>query len=90
VKGIYELEEIYLPDPHYLTLEQTKRLVQAYEPLSYRPVVSVGEAMSEPGWHAFNGVVFDIMGFSSSDAGRVMEALLERVATRRMKAGKPA
>ncbi len=86
----YELEEIYLPDPQYLTLEQTRRLAAAYEPLSHRPVVSVGEAMSEPGWHAFNGVVFEIMGFSSSDAGTVMEALLERVATRRMKAGKPA
>ena len=84
----YELEDLRLPDPRYLSPSQVRSLMEAYEPLLNRPVAAVHEAMTEPAWHAFNGVVFEILGFSPSEAGMVIEALLERVGTRRMKAGK--
>lgn len=84
----YELEELRLPNPRYLPADQATRLEEAYQPFMNRPVTSIPEVMSEPAWHAYNGVVFDILGFSASEAGTVTEALLERVATRRMKASK--
>lgn len=84
----YELEDLRLPDPRYLPAEQVAQLVEAYKPFMDRPVGTVHEAVTEPSWHAYNGVVFEILGFSAAEAGTVTEALLERVATRCMKAGK--
>jgi methylase of polypeptide subunit release factors len=84
----YELEDLRLPDPRYLPAEQAAQLVEAYKPFMDQPVGTVQEAVTEPSWHAYNGVVFEILGFSAAEAGTVTEALLERVATRCMKAGK--
>lgn len=84
----YELEDLRVPDPRYLPAEQAAQLVEAYKPFMERPVGTVHEAVTEPTWHTYNGVVFEILGFSAAEAGTVTEALLERMATRRLKAGK--
>ncbi len=82
----YELEGLRLPDPRYLPEAKVDRLIEAYQSVLGRPVTTVAHDVTEPAWHAYNGIVFEILGLSPSEAGTVIEGLLERVATRRMKA----
>jgi hypothetical protein len=84
----YELEGLLLPDPRYLPDEQVTNLVDSFLGLIDRPVGTVYEEMAWPAWQAFNAIVFEILGLSPSDGDGVTEALLESVATRRIKAGK--
>jgi len=85
----YELAELRLPDPRYLPVDKVDGLIDAFERLLDWPVATVQEELALPAWHAFNGAVFEVLGFSALEAGTVVEALLERLATRRMKATRP-
>jgi hypothetical protein len=84
----YELEGLLLPDPRYLPDEQLTNLIDSFLGLIDRPVGTVYEEMAWPAWQSFNAIIFEILGLSPSDADGVTEALLERVTTRRIKAGK--
>ncbi len=83
----YELEEVLLPDPRYLADAELDRLTSIMSELINQPVKSILAESSDPTWDELNNVIFDIMGFSSSDRQFIMNSLSERLSARLAKAG---
>jgi methylase of polypeptide subunit release factors len=84
----YEVEDLHLPDPRYLTDGQLSDLVSAFEPLLDRPLGTMPEESATDTWAAFDGIVATIIGYGAEEATAVNDGLLERLAARRAKAGK--
>ena len=83
----YELLDLRLPDPRYMLPGQLTALVDAFEPLLELPVAAVHEEADNSAWQAYNFIANEIFHFSDEEARSVNKSLLERVATRRLKAG---
>jgi methylase of polypeptide subunit release factors len=83
----YEIENLLLPDPRYLSAAQVKELEVAFEALLSRPVGTVYDEAIQADWQTLNAVVFDILGLSPMEGVAITEALLERMTTRKTKAG---
>jgi hypothetical protein len=82
----YELLDLRVPDPRYMLPGQLSALTDAFEPLLELPVASVQEEADNPAWQAYNFIASEIFHFSDEEARSVNKSLLERVATRRLKA----
>jgi methylase of polypeptide subunit release factors len=83
----YEIENLLLPDPRYLASVQAHELVSAFEVLLNRPVGTTYDEARQADWQALNAVVFDILGLSPMEGVAITESLLERLTTRKTKAG---
>jgi len=82
----YELLDLRVPDPRTMLPGQLTALTDAFEPLLEMPVASVQEEADNPAWQAYNFIAAEIFHFSDEEARSVNKSLLERVATRRLKA----
>ncbi len=82
----YEIENLLLLDPRYLSAVQADELASTFKGLLDRPVGNIRDEVSQPDWQALNAVVFDILGLSPSEGLAITEALLERISTRKAKA----
>jgi hypothetical protein len=83
----YELEEVLLPDPRYLADAELDRLKSIMSDLIDQPVRSILAESDEAAWDELNNIIFDIMGFNSSDREFIMNSLSERLSARLAKAG---
>jgi len=83
----YLSADLLLPDPRYLSAAQAKELEVAFEALLKRPVGNVYDEAIQADWQTLNAVVFDILGLSPMEGVAITEALLERMSTRKAKAG---
>ncbi len=82
----YEIENLLLPDPRYLSATQANELVAAFEILLDRPLGTIYDEAMQADWQTLNAVVFDILGLSPMEGVAITEALLERMSTRKTKA----
>ena len=64
-----------------------EELVSAFKVLLDRPVGNVYDEARQADWQALNAVVFEILGLSPMEGVAITEALLERLTTRKTKAG---
>jgi hypothetical protein len=85
----YELLDLRLPDPRYMLPGQLTALIDTFEPLLELTVASVQEEADNSAWQAYNSIANEIFHFSDDEARSVNISLLERAATRRIKAGAP-
>jgi methylase of polypeptide subunit release factors len=82
----YELEGIWLPDPRYLNTMQLAELEEAFMTLKDLPVADISVETKTPAWQKLNEVVFRILGFTTGEGEAVTSALLDRIATRYIRA----
>lgn len=79
----YEIQNLLLPDPRYLAPEQVALLARQFAALAAAgPSGEVEAEQSLPERQALDEAVFEVMGFSTTEAVVVLDSLLERVATR--------
>ena len=64
-------------------------MTDAFEPLLELPVAPVQDEADNSAWQAYNFIANEIFHFSDEEALSVNNALLERMNTRRLKAGAP-
>ena len=82
----YELEQIRLPDPRRLTFAQIAGLEEAVLPLTDRALGDSLTELEQPDRQALDAHVFDILGFSAQERADVLQALAERMSSRRRRA----
>jgi hypothetical protein len=82
----YELDEVRLPDPRRLLRDQLQALAQSFLNLTKRPFPGGLPDYQQPERRALDQVVFDILHFSSSERTNVINALEERLTSRRLRA----
>ena len=76
-----------LPDPRYLAEAELDKLSSIMNDLIGRPISSILAEPEEAVWSELNDIIFEIMGFSSSDREIVMNSLNERLSARLAKVG---
>ena len=82
----YELEDLLLPDPRYLAEAELDILISIMNDLIGLPVKSMLAESKEAVWTELNDIIFNIMGFPTSDQEIVMNSLNERLSARLAKA----
>ncbi|MDX1688947.1 MAG: N-6 DNA methylase [Candidatus Promineifilaceae bacterium] len=83
----YEVEKLLLPDPRYLTATEAEALATHFEALAQEPVPSnPAEACLRPVQRALDTLVFQLLGFTETEASVVIDSLLQRVRDRHARA----
>ncbi len=82
----YELNEVRLPDPRRLVVDQLLKLEQAFLRLAERSLAGSTPDLALPDRQALDEVVFDILGFTAAERTAVVESLQERLTSRRLRA----
>lgn len=83
----YEVQNLLLPDPRYLTEDETDHLASLFVALAARPAAAdVADELARPERRALDRAVFDLAGLSETEGIVVVDSLLERVAARRAQA----
>ena len=78
----YELGQILLPDPRYLTSAQVDGLTAVFNRLAQRPLLMTDAELGLADRMALDTAVFDILDFTTAERQEVRDALLDRLATR--------
>ena len=83
----YEVENLLLPDPRYLTLTQTDRLAELFAELAREPLAPDLETeVSRPQRQALDAYLFSLIGLSEEAGAAVVDGLQARVAARHARA----
>jgi len=83
----YEVEKLLLPDPRYLSPTETDALSTHFSALAWEPVPSdLAEACLRPAQRALDTLVFQLLGFTETEASVVVDSLLQRVQDRHTRA----
>lgn len=83
----YEVEKLLLPDPRYLTPTETDALAAHFSALAQEPVPSdLAEACLRPAQRALDTLIFQLLGFTETEASVVIDSLLQRVQERHTRA----
>ncbi|MDX1663478.1 MAG: N-6 DNA methylase [Candidatus Promineifilaceae bacterium] len=83
----YEVERLLLPEPAFLEPAALAALGAAFNALAREPVATTIEAaLDTPARRHLDDLVFDLLGFSPTEATIVEESLLERVHSRQQRA----
>ena len=83
----YEVEKLLLPDPRYLTPTQSQALAAHFSALAQEPVpADLAEAYLRPPQRALDTLVFQLLGFTETEASVVIDSLLQRVQDRHTRA----
>ncbi len=83
----YEVEKLLLPDPRYLSPTETAALAAHFAALAREPVpADLAEACLRPAQRALDTLVFQLLGFTETEASVVIDSLLQRVRDRHTRA----
>lgn len=82
----YEANGIRLPDPRLLPATERAALELSFVALAQRPIGNVEIELGRPDRQALDDAVFDAMGFSAVERSAVIDALVERVGARLLRA----
>ncbi|HSM55842.1 MAG TPA: hypothetical protein VK879_06775, partial [Candidatus Sulfomarinibacteraceae bacterium] len=83
----YEVQNLLLPDPRYLSAAQTDELASLFAAVAARPLAAdVADELARPERQALDRAVFKLVGLSETEGIVVVDSLLERVVARRTQA----
>ncbi|HEX6385924.1 MAG TPA: hypothetical protein VF177_14735, partial [Anaerolineae bacterium] len=82
----YELETLRLPSPRELPPAQIAELEGLFSQLAQRRVQEIEVELAQSDRRALDRAVFDLLGFVEAERTAVLDALVERVETRRRRA----
>lgn len=83
----YEVENLLVPDPRYLSPAQTERLTTLFDALAREPLASdLATEVTRPPRQALDAYVFSLLGLTSAAGKAVVAGLQERVAARHARA----
>jgi len=83
----YEVENLLVPDPRYLTPAQTDRLATLFTALAQDPFVpTLAEEVARPGRRALDTYLFSLLGLDPEAGEAVIAGLQTRVAARHARA----
>ena len=82
----YELGEVRLPDPRRLTPDQVTGLEQAFRHLEDHVLAGSAPESTLLLRRAVDGVVFDVLGFTTAERNAVIASLKERIMSRQTRA----
>jgi hypothetical protein len=82
----YEASALRLPDPRRLPPSHRAALELSFVALAQRPVEEVERELGKADRQALDDAVFDALGFSGPERSAVIDALLEQVGTRLLRA----
>lgn len=76
----YEAASMFTLDPRKIDLNTRKRLAEAFDPISSRPILAVFEEVDQPDRQELDAIVLEALGFTDAEERKqVQEALYEAV-----------
>jgi hypothetical protein len=82
----YEVAQIRIPDPHGIAPSLVRLLEDAFARLAAEPLLPLQERVTRPAQQALDELVFELLGFNSSERQTVVEACIRLVEGRAKRA----